>query len=491
MNKINYFVKKYPAVTLVLGFQLFRLILLPFMGLMPQDAYYYFYGQHLDWSYLDHPPMIGYMLRFFTEVFGKSVFAIKLGDFIITSLTLWSFYILSQKLLSTSRAQRSLLLMGSTIFISILSFNSTPDVPLLLFWTLSLNFLYNAIFLNKKLHWIFAAITMGFAFNSKYTALLLPIGLFLFLLFSKQYRKKLVSIWPWITFICAALVTFPVWYWNYQHEFVSFLFQSSERTSSMGFMIKPQLFLGVIAHQSLLLVPVLFSIFLIFTFKHIKKFTKTWKLPNSENLFLLAFFIPTFLGFLILSPFYWVKMNWLMPSYVTGVILASKYINIKWLKIQVYASIGLHVLVSLQLIFFLVPIKSDDTWVGWKELSEQVRELKKQDKKAFVFSVDGYKTSAELRFFLNENVYAQNIIEERALQFDYVGDDINTLIGQNAFYIDSDKRLKNDEKLGEIPENIKPYFKDYKELDPIIINKGTAKERKFWVFYCINYQGKK
>ena len=39
-----------------------RLIFTGIMGIMPQDAYYDFYAQHLDLSYYDHPPMIAYLL---------------------------------------------------------------------------------------------------------------------------------------------------------------------------------------------------------------------------------------------------------------------------------------------------------------------------------------------------------------------------------------------------------------------------------------------
>jgi hypothetical protein len=63
--------------------------------------------------------------------------------------------------------------------------------------------------------------------------------------------------------------------------------------------------------------------------------------------------------------------------------------------------------------------------------------------------------------------------------------------GKNAFYIDSDKKNKNKNKLGKLPEKIQPFFKSYEELDPIIINEGSLKERKFWVFYCRNYLPKK
>ncbi len=212
------------------------------MGLMPQDAYYYLYGQNLSLSYFDHPGMIGYILRLFTDVFGTSIFVVKFADFFITSLTLLSFYKLASYFLSKERLQRAFVLLASTIFISILSFNSTPDVPLLLFWTLSLICLYKAIFEEKKWFFILGGIAMGLAFNSKYTAILLQFGLLAFLIFSHRYRKLLLSPWLWFSLIISVAVTFPVWYWNYKNEFASFVFQSSERTSSITkFKISPKI----------------------------------------------------------------------------------------------------------------------------------------------------------------------------------------------------------------------------------------------------------
>ncbi|MGB1391668.1 MAG: glycosyltransferase family 39 protein [Flavobacteriaceae bacterium] len=492
MKKITLFIKNNTAISWILGFQLFRFILLPFMGLMPQDAYYYLYGQNLSLSYFDHPGMIGYLLRIFTEMFGQSIYVVKLADFTITSLTIIYFYKLSSLFLSKHRTNRSIVLLVSTLFISILSFNSTPDVPLLLFWTLSILFLHRAIFEDKKWYWILAGIAMGIAFNSKYTALLLQIGILGFVIFSTKYRKLLMSPWLWLSLLISIAVTFPVWLWNYQNEFASFAFQSSERTSSIGkFEIKPLLLLGAIGHQLFLLLPILFCVFVVFSFKHIKKVLVKFKLPSEKTLFLLAFFIPTFIGFFLISPVYWVKLNWMMPSYITGTIIAGMYITKKLIKAQLMIAIIFHVAVASQVLFYFIPIKSDDTWVGWRALGEKVEEISKNDPEAFIFSMDGYKTSAQLRFFTSKTVFAQNVIQEPALQFDYLEDDMEDYRGRNAFYIDSDKRNKNKEKLGKLPVKIKPYFKSYIELNPIIVNEGTSKERKFWVFYCKNYQPKK
>lgn len=459
------------------------------MGLMPQDAYYFLYGQNLSLSYFDHPGMIGYLLRIFSEVFGQSVFVIKLTDFVITSLTLISFYKLASYFLSKQKAKNAIVLLASTLFISILSFNSTPDVPLILFWTLSILCLYKAIFEEKKWCWILGGIAMGLAFNSKYTALVLQIGLLLLLLFSNKYRKLFLSPWLWFCLIISVAITFPVWYWNAQNEFASFAFQGGERTNSITkFKVNPGFFFGAIGHQLFLLLPILFLVFITFTFKFIKRALLKFKLPKAKTLFLLAFFIPTFVGFFSLTPIYWVKLNWLMPSYITGIILAAMFINKKLLKIQVIFSIVFHVLIAVQILFYLVPIKSDDTWVGWKELAIETEKLQNNYPNSFVFSEDNYKTSACLNFYMDDKVYAQNIFGLPALHFDYLGDDLTTLNGKNALFIDSDKRFKNKEKSGKYHPNIDTYFENVTELTPIIIKRNGKEVRKFWVFYCENYK---
>lgn len=489
MNNFIQLLKNNKALSWVLGFQLFRFVLLPFMGLMPQDAYYYLYGQNLSLSYFDHPGMIGYALRLSSEIFGQSVFVVKLTDFLITSATLFSFYKLADILLSKQKVEKAMILLVSTLFISIISFNSTPDVPLLLFWTLSLLFLYKAIFLQQKWFWIFAGIVMGLAFNSKYTALLLQFGLIAFLIFSNKYRKLLLSPWLWLSIVISISITYPVWYWNYQNDFASFAFQSSERTSSISeFKLYPNFFFGAIAHQLFLVLPVVFLSFIIFTFKYVKRFVTKFKLPKDKTLFLLAFFVPTFVGFMAITPIYWVKLNWLMPSYISGIILASLFISKKQIKLHLIFSIVFHLLLVIEILFYVVPIKSDDTWVGWKELAKKTLEIKKQHHVDFIFSDDGYKTSACLNFYLDEKVYAQNIIGKTALHFDYLGDDLSTLTKQNALFIDSDKRFKNKNKKDKHPDVLNKYFNTVTELEPIIITINNREVRKFWVYYCTNYQ---
>jgi 4-amino-4-deoxy-L-arabinose transferase-like glycosyltransferase len=189
-----------------------RFVFTGIMGIMPQDAYYDFYAQHLDLSYYDHPPMIAYLIRIFTSLFGKKVFVIKLADTTVTCLTIYSFFLLAKKFLSEARAILATILLISTFMVSILSLISTPDVPLMLCWTLTLHFLYKAIFERKNACWIWAGILTGLSFDSKYTALFLIIGLFGFLLIAKQYRKLIFSRWILFYLICFPITIF---LWSY------------------------------------------------------------------------------------------------------------------------------------------------------------------------------------------------------------------------------------------------------------------------------------
>ena len=479
--------KNIAVLTLVV--LLIRFIFIGIMGLMPQDAYYDFYAQHPALSYYDHPPMIAYLLRFFTSLFGKKVFALKLADSIVTWGTVLAFYQLAKRFLSPHKIWNGLLLLLSTFMITILSLISTPDVPLMLCWTISLLFLHSAIFQERKIYWIWAGIMTGLTFDSKYTAVFLLIGLIGFLLISNKYRRSLFSRWFLLYLFCIALCILPVVIWNVRNGFASFRFQSEARVNSMeGFHFSLSDFAGVLGHQSAVLMPILFFSFFWFLYRLIRKYgLKFTRIPD-DKLFLLSFFVPLFLGFLFISPFYWVKLNWMMPAYISGIIWICRYWNRRWIRMQIVFSVVLHLALAAEVIFYIVPVRSDDTWFGWKSLSEQVKMVRTLHPDAFIFSSDDYKTSAVLNFYLDEMVYSKNVVGERALQFDFIGTDLQQLKGKDAIFIDSNPRFSNlENETDAIPVFYYKFFDSIVPLAPILVRKNGRVERKFSVFLCRNY----
>lgn len=129
-------IKENKIVWFSIGFIiLLRILFTGIMGLMPQDVYYFIYSENLALSYFDHPPAIAYMLKLFTSILGQTAFAIKFANLIVTSCTIISFYYLCKLFTNQENLNKAILLLVSTFMVTILSLISTPDVPLLLFWT--------------------------------------------------------------------------------------------------------------------------------------------------------------------------------------------------------------------------------------------------------------------------------------------------------------------------------------------------------------------
>ncbi|MFJ7362363.1 ArnT family glycosyltransferase [Pedobacter suwonensis] len=471
------------------GILLIRLIAIFIMGPMPQDAYYFFYASHPSLSYFDHPPAIAWLIRISTGVLGTNPMAIKFGDSLLTAFTSLAVYRLSLRFYPVFQSIKVIVIFLSTLMVSILSLISTPDTPLLFFWTLSLCKIHDAVFKDRKINWIYAGILMGLAFDSKYTAVFLPVGMMLFLLISPSMRKKLFTIWPWLAILIMILVSSPVIIWNFGNGFASFAFQGSKRMDSVAqLQFHPRFIFGLLGHQLALLIPVLFvflfrSFFLIFRPKERGRIVF-----SDKNAFLLAFFLPIFLGFLMLSPFYWIKINWMMPAYISGIILASGIMENRWVRIQTIISLVIHAGLLCEIVFYPFPVRSDDTWVGWKELNEKTQMLKKQYKADFIFSADSYKTSAELNLYSPLFVYGQNVIGEHALHFSYIGTDLSVLNGKCAIFLDSQPGFTDLDKASDNPLTLENYFSSIRQLSPIVIYRNAKPVRKFLVYLCHLYR---
>ena len=480
-----------PLFFLLAALLVVRAALVLSMGIMPQDAYYYFYADHLALSYFDHPPMVGWMLWLFTSVLGKSIVAIHTTDFIITLITIYVFYILAIRILSPQKTANAVVLFFTTLMASILSINTTPDVPLLLFWVLSLLCAHKAIAEDKFLYWLLTGIMMGAAFLSKYTAVFLPAGLFFFLLMSKEHRKKLIS-WRFVLVcILFAVVASPVLIWNIQNDFVSFKFQGANRVSEIkneGLNIKNVL--GLFAHQLAVLLPVIFVLLLWTIYKLVRRPLKKLKTLSTDSIFLLCFFLPLLLFFFLISFFYWVKLNWMMPAYISGIIWATVYFKRKWLSYQIVPSLIINVLGLIFILLYPVPVKSDDTWWGWKQLNTELNKKLETKPGYFIFSHDSYKTSAVLNFLRDDEVYTGNLLGENALQFSVVHKDApQQLKGQNALFVDSYPQFKKERNTDSVLFKLKNHFNEVMPLDTIVLKTifGT-KARVFLIYDCKGYK---
>jgi len=179
-----------------------------------------------------------------------------------------------------------------------------------------------------------------------------------------------------------------------------------------------------------------------------------------------------------------------MPAFITGSLLAFQSLSAKQVKWHIVTAAILFVLAAVELILYPIPVKSHDTWWGWDSIASEAALLQKDTKSDFIFSTDDYKTSAILRLYLKEKVYAKNIIKEPALQFDFMGEDIGILNGQNALYVCNIKTL-NDSETPEKLEKVKQYFSDVRLIKSQVLKNIFGKEcRMVKYYYCTSYNAR-
>lgn len=61
----------------------------------PDEAYYWLWGQNIDWSYYDHPPLHAWIQGFFTTVFGRSTWVLRLPNFLSNTILLFTYWRIS------------------------------------------------------------------------------------------------------------------------------------------------------------------------------------------------------------------------------------------------------------------------------------------------------------------------------------------------------------------------------------------------------------
>lgn len=187
------------------------------------EAYYWVWGHHLQWSYFDHPPLVGWLfgLGTFFENFGN---AARLPGVWLGHLTLLIWIGILRPYLTEKQLLPWFLLILISPFLGLGSLVITPDVPLMFFWSLSLLLLIKTLETPRLYNYAALGASLGLGFCGKYMIVIfVPIAL-IWLAASGQWRRVRWSYVP-ATFVIGLLFCSPVLYWNAQHDWASFRFQ--------------------------------------------------------------------------------------------------------------------------------------------------------------------------------------------------------------------------------------------------------------------------
>jgi dolichol-phosphate mannosyltransferase len=217
------------AIALIVCAVLLRIIYSSQVDLLPEEAYYWNYSRHLDIGYLDHPPMVAWLIRFGSSLFGNTEIGVRFGAMCSAAVASLFVYRLTRNLFDEASAWVALVLMQLLPFFFFAGFLMTPDAPLTAAWAALLFYLERALIAQRPSAWWCAGAALGLGLLSKYTIAMLVPAMVIFMFWDTQARRWWRDWRPYAAGVLGLVIFSPVIFWNATHEWASFVFQTSRR----------------------------------------------------------------------------------------------------------------------------------------------------------------------------------------------------------------------------------------------------------------------
>jgi len=354
---------------------LFYLHITPY-DLSPDEAYYWTWSKKLSLGYYSKPPMVAFLIKVGTFLGGDKAIFVRIFAPILWALSGICFFYLARNLFGVEVAFRAFMLSLLTLLTPLMGFVMTIDPPLVFFWTSTLFLFWLALKKGRAVYFYLSGLSLGLGLLSKYTMAILGVSLFLYLLFTPSLRSYLKRKELYLCFFIASGLFLPHLIWEAKYGFIAFRHTASLLEKGPSF--DPLSFIAFLGSQFLLLTPLAFLLFLKGLWRGFKESLKgdpSYGLPfwSSSLLFGVCLLKSLF------GPCY---ANWGAPAYVGGLILAGKVGKGKTFLISLLiGAFFIGVAYNAESLRRFSPLPQEDfptsRLLGWKELGEEVKSLRK------------------------------------------------------------------------------------------------------------------
>jgi hypothetical protein len=343
-----------------------RGFLAAFLEFGNDEVYYWTYALFPDLSHFDHPPMVGWIIQLFTlDLLVDHEFFIRLGAVVFGTLNTWIIYVLGSRIRNKLTGLYAAILFTASIYCFLLSGTFIlPDTPQVLFWLLSMLFLWEAFFsqgipAKKDLFLLLAGASLGLGMLSKYTTVYLLAGTILYILVYDRSWLKRGALYA--SFAISALLFLPVLIWNIQNDWISFTYQGG-RANFFGSGIQITSFLTEFAGQLFYNNPV--NIVLI-VWAFVGLIRKEPFLERKMTGFLLMSSLPLIITFLLISLFRGTLPHWSAPGYLGLILLTAAFIDDRQKRNHVFNHIPVRLQLSLLFLLIVIVLGTGQIKAGW------------------------------------------------------------------------------------------------------------------------------
>jgi 4-amino-4-deoxy-L-arabinose transferase-like glycosyltransferase len=362
----------------------FRLFVIAYVPLAPDEAHYWWWSQYPQLSYYDHPPMVAWIMALFTRLGGDGELFVRLGGLLCNAVGLVFLYLTARIVgrCTVDAAWEVLFVVNVTLLYAAGALVQTPDSPLVLFWAIALYCGARIVTGGAAGWWYALGLAVGLGLLSKYTMILAAGCHFLFVLLSPRHRHWLRRKDPYLAMLLAGAVFSPVIVWNLRHDWISFGFQLGQGLGEFGRSPWSKLAQYVVS-QIGVVTPLLFLAFVLYS---LRGTYLAFRARNPEHLYLASMSWPILVFFGVSSlrgeP---AAGNWPAPAYLAGLTLMwavfrQTYRGRRWHRAFMGGGLALALILNLAVHIHLlrpilpVPVKADTLkqFYGWEELGETI-----------------------------------------------------------------------------------------------------------------------
>ncbi|MDQ6612214.1 MAG: glycosyltransferase family 39 protein [Gemmatimonadota bacterium] len=480
-----------------------RTLIALLVPLLPDETYYWEWTRHLAAGYYDHPPGIALLIRAGTAAFGNTTLGVRAGPAAAALVMHISLVLLASRVGTARDGTRAAILVALLPLATIGLVLATPDVLLLAFASVALLCLERALAapvrsLPSLRWWLCTGVALGAAFDSKYTAILLPASLVVACLIYAPLRLRLVEPGPWLASAIAVICFLPVLRWNASADFISFRFQLNHGlgTTARGTPLGREL--DMIGGQLGLATPIIASLMigaLALTLSREWKRRRTVATPAVASTRFAFAAISAFI-FLFFAFSAWrrsVEANWPGLAYPAAIVVLATtpdaWARARWWRAGIWFAAAVLLLALLQIARPVLPLapKKDPIGraYGWDTLADAVQLAQrdtflKTTNQRWV-AAERYQDASELAFHLADQPQTFSLnLNSRRNQYDLWAAPANLIRPDDALIVAFDATPQGDASAGTVAT----WFAESKRGPTVQMRRGdgVVGERTIWLF---------
>ena len=436
------------VIALIVAMTVMRAVYASLIDLRTDEAYYWTWSKENVLSFLDHPPMVAWFVRFGTAIFGDTNFGARFAGLVAMFA---AQVLLADLVWRVTRDLRmaviAVLMMEASLYYGLLMTKIAPDVPLVLFVTAMVWALVRLAESGDGRWWLAAGVFAGLAALSKFTVALLIPAVLAFMWVPHWRGRWLRSPWPWTAAAVALLLFMPVVIWNMQHDWASFRFQAVRATASHQWSLRTfGEFLGLqFGLVGFVLLPVVLTGVVLTAWRGFRR-------GEAVAILLSTAVIVPFVYFLWKSLSLRVGDTW--PTFIWPLGFAAAAINLsmlqkegwsqsfvamshRWVRIAIVS--GIAFVVAVCFYYLAMPFnfigRTDPVGgeAGYEAIVERT-EAELQKTGATWIATSDYRTYAMLRWFFNNRVPVVQI-NERGRYQGFREPEMSLIAGHTAIYV--------------------------------------------------------